>query len=69
MGFWRLFGLIFWPFRLHAKNLPSWRQRELLWRFSIWAWQYKRTRSAVLVLSRCSVASSDSKNYVDPTSK
>ena len=23
MGFWRLFGLIFWAFRLHAKNLPT----------------------------------------------
>ena len=23
MGFWRLFGLIFWPFRLHSKNLTA----------------------------------------------
>jgi len=29
----------------------SWRQREFLWRFSLRASQYRRTRSAVLVLS------------------
>jgi hypothetical protein len=23
MGFWRLFGLIFWSFRLHSKNLTA----------------------------------------------
>jgi hypothetical protein len=52
MVFRGLFGLISWSFRLHSKNLTARGvDANFFWRFSTRASQYKRPRSAVLVLS------------------